>query len=790
MKVILFIACLCISLKGFNEEITLDEKSLYLEAFGEEIGLTEAIYSLYIDQTKLTDIKITIDSGVYTISELESFKLDLKSIFKSEVIAPIEHLEEVNIHKLKEYKIDYTLKHDELALIIDSRPEQKKVLKDKFVNSRFNAVNTKNSWSLFTNHFYNYDINTNFFDYQGDFGLNSSSWTLEGNYSKFNKEDFRFEKLTLVKDFREPALRLEFGDISHHGLGVSRTTKGGGISFKRESSIRPDIKTRKNNEYKFFLEKAAWVKILINNKVYQKKYYMAGEHQISGFSLPRGFSQIKLEVQFQDGDEKVIEFGQSYDYSLLKKGYSDFQLSYLNDAFSLGKDYKSKELAQGLSLVNFSYGLFDNLTLSSQLSYKTDFQFLGLNAHYSSLLGNFDLSYGYSHQDKSERLNGHRFNLGWYYQYHNKSDLGFSGMNLNLGYQSNGFTPHYSDKSNDKFFWELDSNVQFRIKNQWNLNLSYQKKWGEIKREKFKLKIAKRLSSNFQGSVDLTHERFNSLDDDTSLALRFEYFGAKEPIDLNAQLYSSGDYSIGAGYESSSKIPGYGVDLNYNESDKISSLSLNSNYENPLFTSGTTLGWNEVSGKIESNLKLGHALSFVDGKAALSRPISGSFSILELEGFEKSKKLRINSDSQGGYLAKLGRLPSAIGNLTPYTINNFEVDNFDISPGEEIENRSSYVVPYYKSGNIIKIIRKSSFYVKAKLSYRDRALENVVIDVLDFNGNSITQAFSDELGEVLFEGLRDGSYLLDFGDYAPEKKIIIKGDGSEMLDLGIIILDK
>ncbi len=787
MKILLFIICFSISFESLGEELSLDEKSLYLEAFGEEMGNESVLYSLYLDQQKQKDIKVKIEDGNYFIQNIALFSKILNKVFKDEVLESLKKKESINVKDLKKIKIDYILKNDQLALIISSKANQKKILTDDFADDHFEAVNTESNWSLFTNHFYNYGIGVNQFNYHGDFGLNSSTWTLEGNYSKFVEKDFSFEKLTLVKDFRKPSLRLEVGDISHNYSGLLGAIRGGGISLTRESSIRPDIKTRKNNEYAFFLERSAWVKILINNRVYQKKYYMAGEHKISGFSLPRGLSKIKLEVRFDDGERKTIDFSQAYDYALLKKGYSDFQLSYLNDIASIGREYKDESLRDGLLLSSFSYGLFDNLTLSKQFSLNSKFRFNGISARYSSSLGNFDLSYGNSNYQNFSKK-GHAFDLGWYFQYHNKSDLGFSGINVNLGHQSKGFSSQYKIEPNEKFFWELDSNVQFRIKNQWNVNLQYGKKWVGIQGDKLQLKVSKRFSDSLQTSFQATRETLNNITDN-SFALRLEYFGNKKPIDLSAAIHSTGDYSMSAGYESLARIPGYGAELNYRENANISNLGFNTNYDHPIFTSGSNSSWSESDNKLKTNVNLGHALSFVDGKVALSRPIFGSFSIFEMENFEKSKKLRINSNSQGGYLAKLGTLPVAIGNLTPYAGNNFEVDNFDIAPGEELENRSSYIVPNYKSGNIIKIIRKSNFYVKANFLFREKVLSNVVIDVLNLKRESISQAFTDELGEVLFEGLGDGEYILDFGDYAPEKKIKIKGDGNEVLDLGNIILD-
>ncbi len=786
MNYVFFIFLFLASMELKSEEPFLDEESLYLEAFGEKLTSENALYGVFIDGKKLKEINLTIQSGDHLIEDTVIFKEILGKYFKNEALVFLDEYEKIKIEDLKKYSLDYELNHERLALFIIPKAKQRLRSFDNFSDQNFLEVNTNKSWSLFTNHFYNYNQSTNDLDYHGDFGLNISDIVLEGEYSRKANERFSFEKVTLVKDLRRPSLRIQGGDIIHSRSGVMEGLKGGGISIIKEQSLRPELKTRKNNEYSFFLDRPAWVSIFINKRIYQKKSYPAGEHIISGFSLPRGVSKIELKIRYLDGQVETLEFGEAYDYSLLRKGYSDFQISYFDDELSLGRDFKNKFHNTKNFSSNFGYGIGQNLSLFNQLNFSDNFSLIGLEGRYASILGNMSLATGLSSLRKSSKR-GYAVDLGWYYQYHNKSNLGLGGISVNLSHESKDFSPKYNFSPNVSDMWTFDANAQFRIENQWNVSLNYGRKWGIGEQEKIQLKVGKRFSKNWTSSLSFIKERFNN-DEDYTLSLSFDYINDKKPIELNGTLHSNGDHSLNAGYESVSSLPGYGVDLGYVKSNDRENLSLSGNYDNPYFTARSDTQWDSDTEKFKNQLNIGHALVMVDGKFALSRPIFGSFSIFELNEFEKSRRVKMNADEEGNYQAKLGGLPIAIGNLTPYVGNNFEINNFDIKPGEEVENDSTFIVPSYKSGNVIKISRKSKFYIKAKFSYKEKSLTNVVVDVLDENRKSLTQAFCDETGEVLIEGLGDGDYILDFGDYAPEKSIKIKGDGDEVLDLGHIIL--
>ncbi len=757
---------------------TNDEQSLFELAFGASEKPEKIFYTLKIANKLFFEVEIIKKEDVL-IKEFNKIKEVLKETYKKEILDKLPMKQIFSIDDLRSYGININLNESDLTLEFIPEIHQRKIAISDGINSNFEEVSRKNSFSIYTNHYHQYNLNNKIYNYSGDFGINYDLFSVSGVYQKSLGDDLDLNDLSLTKDFRKSGLRIEVGDIEHGIQGFVNAQRGGGITLKKENSLRPNFITRKINEYSFYLKENAWVKVLINNKTYQKKHFFAGEHRIEGFSLPNGVNNLVLEIEYDSGKKELKEMDLGFNYKLLKKGFSEYQFSLFEDNFSLSlseENKKKKNEFRGFT----SYGLYDDLTISAEIALNENGFKIGSSFFTSTSIGNFDGAFGISKKNKSS----HSGRLNWFYQNHKSHESFFKALSLGATYYSKNYLKSLGGEYLEDDQLQVDASGFFKLNKKMNLDLSFQKDFKE-NYQKINLGLNKRWSSSIFTDLDFTHEKKNNIDDFT-ISLRMNFNPVSKPLEMIAEANSKEQYSINTNLQSKTSFPGYQIDLDLNKDKDFESINLAGAYDHSRFISDIDLSRNNFSDDVNINGGIGHSIAYADGKVAFSRPIHGSFNIFSLENFEAGRKLKINPDGQGGYLAQAGKIPVAISNLTAYKGHHFEIDNFDLKSGEEVENSSVYHVPKYKSGSSIVLSRKSSFIVKAKINYREKELDTVVLDVLNESGESVLQAFTDESGVVFLEGLTDGEYIMDFGDYAPQTKIKIKGNGSEILDLGLI----
>jgi outer membrane usher protein FimD/PapC len=192
------------------------------------------------------------------------------------------------------------------------------------------------------------------------------------------------------------------------------------------------------------------------------------------------------------------------------------------------------------------------------------------------------------------------------------------------------------------------------------------------------------------------------------------------------------------------------------------------------------------------SLRFGTALAYADGHLTMSRPLHGQpFALLSskasLEGHEVS------------VIRGLSHRPSAIldgasvvlPNLSPYYVNQVNLDVHDLPIGMQIERDSYNILPSNHSGVSLEIGTKGRVYLIGRLvDPHGQPLGYVVGQLQEHTGVS-TLLFTDEQGHFEVAGVVPGQYkvLLD-APYTHQGELNVPEESVGILDIGEVVIQQ
>jgi len=565
----------------------------------------------------------------------------------------------------------------------------------------------------------------------------------------------------LTKDLVDKRIRLEAGDLSVPTTGLQGNPDILGIAGFRSFGLQPYKEYRTNPSQQFELQRSARVLVYINGQYIREFRLQPGRYNLTDLPLQSAAgNDVVLEIEYDSGDVDRVVFSAFYDFSLLKKGTTDFALS-VGPTSELNEGEREYDMDNPAASGFYRKGWTDRFTSGVNFQADTHLVNLGAEAFYSTGIGTFGLLTSYSDHDdgKGGAVTG-------LYRWNDTDIAHQTRFDLQLRYQDEDFMALGGSRTLYKY------DVSARASRTLNSAVRVQ--------------LGSRFSQRHNTSdLEQSHSfnitwatRYGTL----GTAIRYEdalgRSGWSAGLSFNVRLgdgfgqvyHDSRTPSTRATYASRQdrSVGSYGWDTTYTHQSDSDELRAGATYVGNRFEArveqvlGAAAPQEDFGSENATELAFGSAIVFADGAMALSRPVYDSFAIFAKNDAVKGFDIAVDPqgsvfDTQPSYAAHSSALGAAVvPDLNSYYLRTIEVNAPDAPAGTSLGGQALSFLPSYRSGYIVKIGDD-----------RNVAVMSVLVDQLGepisfAAGYAITsdgerhQMFTNRGGRFYIDGLQHG----------------------------------
>ena len=513
----------------------------------------------------------------------------------------------------------------------------------------------------------------------------------------------------LTKDLVEKRVRLEAGDLSVPTSALQGNPGILGFAGYRNFGLQPYEEYRTNPSQQFELQRAAQVQVYINGQFIREIRLLPGRYNLTDLPLQSAAgNDITLEIQYDSGDTDRVVFSAFYDFSLLKKGLSEFALS-IGPTSRLDDGVREYDFDNPAISAFYRKGWTDELTAGVNLQADTEIINIGGDAFYTSALGTFGMLAGFSDTDF-----GTGSALTGLYRWNNTDVEKQLRLDLQARYQSEFYTTLGSGNSSLKYDLTARLSRSFSQAMRMQLTTGFRQRHNQDDFEQ-------------SHSANVTwRTRYGTL----GTLIRYTTAPGQE-AELSAGISFS--MRLGGGYAQASH-------------DTRSSSS-RASYSSRTDRSADSFGWdvayarqsnrddvragasyigNRFEGRVEQRLtaaspqdsfgseniteaSISSALVFADGTFAISRPVYDSFVIFARNDAVKDLNIAVDPrrtvlDTKPSYAAYSSALgPAVVPDLNAYYVRTIEVEAPDAPAGTSLGGQALSFLPGYRSGYLVKL---------------------------------------------------------------------------------------
>jgi outer membrane usher protein len=596
----------------------------------------------------------------------------------------------------------------------------------------------------------------------------------------------------LTRDFVDKRIRLEAGDLSVPTSGLQGNPDILGIAGFRSFGLQPYQEYRTNPSQQFELQRSARVLVYINGQYIRDFRLQPGRYNLTDLPLQSAAgNDVVLEIEYDSGDVDRVVFSAFYDFSLLKKGTTDF-------AFSIGPTSELNEGEREYDMDNpaasgfYRKGWTDRFTSGLNFQADTHLVNFGAEAFYSTGIGTFGLLTSYSDHDegKGSALTGlyrwndtdmaHQTRFDLQVRYQDEDFMALGGSRTLYRYDisaraSRTLTPTTRIQMGTRFSQRHDTS---EFEQSHSLNMTWATRYGTFG----------------------TAVRYEDAPGRTgwSGGLSFNV----RLGDGFAQVYhDTRTPSTRAGYTSRQdrSVGSFGWDTTYTHQSNSDELRAGGSYVGNRFEArieqvlGAATPQDDFGSENTTELAFGSAIVFADGAVAISRPVYDSFAIFAKNDAVKGFDIAVDPqgsvfDTRPAYAAHSSALGAAVvPDLNSYYVRTIEVDAPDAPAGTSLGGQALTFLPSYRAGYVVKIGDD-----------RNVAVMSVLVDELGepisfAAGYAITsdgtrhQMFTNRGGRFYIDGLQHGETVtLEFDSPEGATASFSVPDG----EIGVIRLPK
>lgn len=593
--------------------------------------------------------------------------------------------------------------------------------------------------------------------------LNYSGWVLEtgARYSDNAENRYVRNDTRLTRDLVERKVRLEAGDLSVPTSGLQGNPELAGVSLFRNFGLKPYEEFQTNPSQAFELQRPARVSVYINGLFVRELRLVAGRYNLTDLPLRAGIgNDVTLEIQYDTGEVDRVVFSAFFDFRLLKKGLTEYSFSAGPRATILDgkREYDTDNVA-------FSWfyrkGITDAVTLGLNAQADMDMYNIGTESYAATGLGSFGLLAGLS-----DTPDGSGTSVTGLYRWSDTNLERQARFDLQARMQDENFSTLGGSAGNYKY--DIAARVSSNLNSNTRAQLStgYRKRHGSSQYEQSYSALINRKTRYGTLGLNVRYAD-DQQDDEWSAGITFSarfgngftQFSHDTRRNSSRASYSS---NMGRG------VGSFGYDTTYSRQAEIDELR-----------GGITYFANRYEGRVEHRMTqanieagfgsemstdvfVGSALVFADGKMALSRPVLDSFAIFDTN--EGAGDFEVAVDPQttmfgttSRFAAKSSWLGGAVvPDLNAYYARTIEIDSPDAPAGTSLGGHAVSFVPGYRGGYVVKVGTDRNVSVMSILVDSAGNPAAFAAGYAIIEGGERKHVFSNGGGRFFIDGLKHG----------------------------------
>ena len=490
------------------------------------------------------------------------------------------------------------------------------------------------------------------------------------------------------RSFVDRALTLRFGDIISGSLDWTRATRLGGIQFRRNFALQPELITFPVPAFYGQANLPSTVDLYINGLKQYSSDVPAGPFQLNTVPIINGNGQAQVVVTDGLGRQSTIDFPFYTSNQLLRKGLSDFSV----EAGFIREDYGRRSFSYGddrAASGTWRYGLNDHLTLSGHAEVVSGLAEGGAGAVMAiGQAGVLNVSFASSRDDGSS---GRQAGIG--YSWRNpRFNLSVDTLRTSGDYRdiASRYGPPPPSRADRALFG-------LTLDRAGSLGMGYvaleypQEARSRYASAFYSKSLGRAISLNLGVNQNLEDHKDRSVFLGLSMAL-----GDRVSASLSAGHDSSGNLATLDVNKSIDSDGGFGWRLRAQNGDSHSGGLGEFGYrgDNGEFRTGlqslnsNTFGYASLSG----------ALVFMDKQFFVARRIDDAFAVVSTDGVAnvpvmRENRLIGNTNKQGGLL---------VASLNAYQPNKLSIDPMNLPADVDISRVEAEVVPSDRAGTLVK----------------------------------------------------------------------------------------
>jgi outer membrane usher protein len=619
-----------------------------------------------------------------------------------------------------------------------------------------------------------------------DAAANLDGWVLEGRGDLAVNASGADARVTghrgdvlLSRDVPHDAIRYLAGDFAIAPAGLQPGYPMAGIGAGRNFALRPYRVVRPIGTFEFVLERASRVTVLVNGAAVQTLSLAAGRHDVHDLPLGAGLNEIELLIRDDTGAERRIAFSIASPDELLAPGVTQFSL---DAGFPLRSDVglRRYDVAHPVLSGRYRRGTTSWLTLGASFDGDLAHQIGGAGATLATSLGNLSLDAAASRSAAGDgRAAGVRYD-------HSASRGGVTAFTIAGHYFSPGFRITGPEASAGHYRGDLAIAATGKLPRALLVRIDLRYQLGRDVRDAQSGSLG--LSRAFGGvgldaSVSALHHVTARDEARLLVTARVALPGGAGAVHTASRASTRGGISNELGLAGHTGAPDAALAGTMTLSQDPTSIGAGGtlDYAGARLTSSlagsTTFNLTGRGATDTASLDVGTALVFAGGRLAWSRPITGSFAIVERHPVLDGVRIGVNP-MRGGYAAETNALgPAVIPNLEAYRVSRIVVDAPELPAGYSLGPASYAILPAYRSGTLIAVGEAGTVLVRGTLlHYSGDPVSFTVAELssLDDPRRPPVSLMTNCAGRFSVAGLQPGRYALRIsGDTAVSAELEI-----------------
>ncbi len=526
----------------------------------------------------------------------------------------------------------------------------------------------------------------------------------------------------LSRDVTRHALRYLAGDFAVAAGGLQPGFPILGVGVTRNFTLQPYRVLQPIGAFEFTLDRPAKVTVLINGATVQTLDLPAGRHDVRDLPLGAGVNDIELLIRDDAGVERRLQFSAASPNGLLAPGVVQFSVS-LGFPLIADTGFRDYEWSRPIASARRRWGVSNHLTLGGSFDGDFDRQVAGAAFVVATKLGNLAVDTAISHDTVSQV--GHA--EGVRYDYHG----------MIAGAPGSTFTAlarHYSPAFRSLDVVAVDS----RYSDELSIASSRKLVARVFGRLNARYQIGRDIPDAFDASLALSRS-FGGLSLDALVGVRetssdvrdvriFVSVNWRLPDRSLVQAFSRTSTSAGMSNEVRYTTPpgpppdGLVASAGLRKSRDASGADATIAYGSDRFTSsitGVTSFDRNAAATTNGSFDVGTAVAFAGGRVAWSRPITGSFAIVDRIETLADQQIGVNPVA-GSYSARANRFgPAVVTSLEAYRLGSVRVEAPSLRAGTSLGPASYAVMPTYKSGTLLVVGEPGTVFLRGSILHPD-----------------------------------------------------------------------